>query len=492
MQRARKRKNSYATLTVSDVLLPLLTMTLLGIADLSLPHSLGFPNVGFLPYLLLLLLLGVFKGYWAASVGIFYSSALIALLLPAVDGWLDLPARRNDLLETELEMALQLALALGVLYLLVSAVYRKERKILEQESRLMEAKAEGLRRSRENQTLMDAIMQLRDRFAVDSSSITTLYHQIPHLYAQQLPDVYRGLLHSIQVMTQAARVGIFEFVEEELSLVCRDFLTESEDAAPPARLDLSTSIEGWVVRREQLFSMKRLLTDPELRGLDDGRAVLCGPIRSGRRLWGVVTVEEMPFTSYNEYTEKAFELILALAGPAIENAVPQLFAELSEASTPGKTLRAHEQFHGFLFQELEIASSTGVDVALMLIEIANVEELAPSDRQQAVAGQLVEQLSELVADITGGASALFRFERENQLAALLPSRHASDFGYISRQVVEAVSSRAWNADGEAVFPEILIGFAQASESKYAVQPLVGHARRLLERQLRQYRKVRGG
>ncbi len=492
MQRARKRKNPYATLTVSDILVPLIAVTLLAAADLFLPHSLGFADVGFLPYLLLLLLIGVLRGYWAASVGLLYTSALISLLLPAVDEWLALPAQQTNLLKTEIETALHLAVALTVLFILVSAVHRKERKILEQEARLLEARENELRMSRENQTLMDAIIQLRDRFAVDSSSITTLYHQIPHLYAQQLPDVFRGLLQSVQVMTKAARVGIFEFVEEELSLLCRDFVTESEDTAPPARLDLSTSIEGWVVRREQLFSMKRLLNDSELRSLDDGRAVLCGPIRSGRRLWGVVTVEEMPFTSYNEYTEKAFELILALAGPAIENAVPQLFAELSEADMPGETLHAYEEFHDFLYRELDSASSTGVDVALMLIEIANIEELAPPDRRQAVAKQLVEQLSEVVSDITAGVSALFRFERDNQLAALLPSRHASDFGYISRQVVEAVSSRAWNADGEAVFPEILIGFAQASESEYAVQPLVGHAERLLERQLRQYQKVRDG
>lgn len=490
MQRARKRKNPYATLSFWDVLIPFLAVTALGGLDLFIPHALGFAGLGYLPYLLLLLLLGAFRGYWAASVALLYTSPAIAFFLPALDRRFDLPAGEAEVLTDSLEAGVLLFLALVTVFLIITTLHRKTREIDEQSARLLEARENELRQNRENQTLMDAIIQLRDRFAVDSSSITTLYHQIPHLYAQQLPDVYRGLLQSVQVMTKAARVGIFEFVEEELSLLCRDFVTESEAAAPPARLDLSTSIEGWVVRREQLFSMKRLLHDQELRSIDDGRAILCGPIRAGRRLWGVVTVEEMPFTSYNEYTEKAFELILALAGPAIENAVPQLFAELADAGLPGETLHGYEEFADFLYRELESASSSGVDVSLMLVEIANLEELAPPDRQNAIARQLVEQLAETVSDITGGVSALFRFESDNQLAVLLPSRHASDFSYVSRQVVEAVSSRAWNADGEAVFPEILIGSAQASESEYAVQPLVGHAERLLERQLRQYRQVK--
>jgi GGDEF domain-containing protein len=470
----------------------LITVTLLGVVDLFLKHPLGFSGSGYAPYVLLLLLLGAFRGYWAAGVGLLYASPMVVVLLPVVDGRFDLPAGEAAFLNGSVEAALLLFLSLVTVLVVITVMHRKAQEIDHQAARLLEARENELRQNRENQTLMDAIIQLRDRFAVDSSSITTLYHQIPHLYAQQLPDVYRGLLQSVQVMTKAARVGIFEFVEEELSLLCRDFVTESEATAPPARLDLSTSIEGWVVRREQLFSMKRLLNDPELRSIDDGRAVLCGPIRSGRRLWGVVTVEEMPFTAYNEYTEKAFELILALAGPAIENAVPQLFAELADADRPGETLHGYEEFADFLHRELESASSTGVDVSLMLIEIANLEELAPSDRQKAVGRQLVEQLAQTVSDITGGVSALFRFKSENQLAVLLPSRHASDFGYVSRQVVEAVSARAWNADGEAVFPEILIGSAQASESEYAVQPLVGHAERLLQRQLRQYRQVRNG
>lgn len=428
----------------------------------------------------------------AAGVGLLYASTVVVLLLPALDRRFDLSAGEAEFLNGNMAAAVLLFLGLLTVFVVTTAMHRRSNEVGHQAARLLEARERELRQNRENQTLMDAIIQLRDRFAVDSSSITTLYHQIPHLYAQQLPDVYRGLLQSVQVMTKAARVGIFEFVEEELALLCRDFVTESEATAPPARLDLSTSVEGWVVRREQLFSMKRLLHDPELRAIDDGRAVLCGPIRSGRRLWGVVTVEEMPFTAYNEYTEKAFELILALAGPAIENAVPQLFAELADADLPGETLHGYEEFGDFVYRELESASSTGVDVSLMVIEIANMEELAPGERQSAVARQLVEQLAQTLSDITGGVSALFRFEADNQLAVLLPSRHSSDFSYVSRQLVEAVSARAWNADGEAVFPEILIGSAQASESEYAVQPLVGHAQRLLQRQLRQYRRVKHG
>lgn len=491
MQRVRKSQTPLAGIGLLDLVLPPAILSLVAAADLVLPHPVGFSELGYLPYFLVVLLLAIYRGFWAATVGLVYTSLLVAHGLPLIDELLDLPAISGANRELSLLEGGILFLSILLIYLAAAEMHRRERKLAEREIEALEARETELRQSRENETLMDAITQLRDRFAVDSSSITTLYHQIPHIYAQQLPDVYRGVLQSVQVMTKATRVGIYQFEEQELALVCRDFITDRETTAPPPRLELSTSIEGWVVRRERLFSIKKLMGDPELRSLDDGRVILCGAIRAGRQLWGVVTVEEMPFTAYNEYTEKAFELILALAGPAIENAVPPLFEELADEESGG-VLRGYEAFQEFLQRELESASSAGVDVALMLIEIANLEELADEQRQGAVAEQLVEQLSETVSEITGGVSALFRFKKASQLAVLLPSRHTADFSYVSRHVVEAVSSRAWNADGEAVFPEIMIGFAQASESDYAVQRLIGHAERLLSRQLKQYGRVRDG
>lgn len=492
MHKEPKRKTSHSTPTCIDLIIGVVAVGILSLVDLLLPHTLTFSQAGFLPYLLAILLLGLYRGYWSAGFGLLSSSVSIVFLLPAVERRFDFPATlpKSDL-PLGVSESLLLLLGFMAIYLTITELHRRERRILAGNDELHEAKEQQLRRDQENRTLIDTVVQLRDRFAVDSSSITTLYHQIPHLYAQQLPDVYQGIIQSVQVMTKATRLGIYEFVEEELALICRDFVTQDESSAPPARLDLSTSLEGWVVRREQLFSIQRLVSDKELRRIDEGRVILCGPVRTGRRLWGVVTIEDMPFTSYNEYTEKAFELILALAGPAIDNAVPPLFAELSPAETPGELLRGYEEFQDFLNREVQSAESTGVDLALLLIEVANLEELAVSGRQEAVAVQLVEQLAELVSEITGGVAALFRFKERNQLAALLPSRHAADFSYISRHIVEAVAERAWNADGEAVFPEILIAFAQASESNYATQTLIGHAERLLLRQANQYRKARG-
>lgn len=491
MYRAEHSRNSYALPSWPDILAAVVVPAMVATANLLLPRYPGFPQLGFSPYLIALLLLGVYASFWAAAGAMVVSAAAITVILPALDRRFGLPLLSTPL-PLPLEESLLLTATLAAVMLALASIHRRDRRLAEQAGEISEAEEQERKLTRENETLLSVVVELRDRFALDNSSITTLYHQIPSLYAHQLPDVLRGLAESVRIMTRAGRLGVYEFVEEELALVCKEFITDSETTAPPPRLELSRSIEGWVVRREQLFSIKRLLIDPDLRALDDGRVIMCGPIRTGRRLWGVVTVEEMPFSAYNDYTEKAFELILALAAPAIENAVPPLFAELAAESEDGSSFRGYEEFDPFFKRELESAESTGVDFALMLMEVVNLEELGSQERQPVIAEELNAQLATLIADITGGVSAIFQYKERNQLAVLLPAMHSSDFSHLSRQIVEAVSDRAWSADGEAVFPEILIAYATASESDYALQPLIAHTERLLARQSKQYRSLSHG
>jgi len=87
------------------------------------------------------------------------------------------------------------------------------------------------------------------------------------------------------------------------------------------KLPVNESIEGWVVRNNLVFSARMLVNYANLRKMDQGRNIMAFPISFGKAVWGVLNIEEMPFSKFNLYTEKILGALIDLGSPSIEKTV---------------------------------------------------------------------------------------------------------------------------------------------------------------------------
>ena len=141
---------------------------------------------------------------------------------------------------------------------------------------------------RQVRALQSANSELEERISRQEDSITSLYSQVQVLNSLNLAKALQAILEMVRRFIGATRCSIWEHRQEAKSLALVASIGGGEGAT--GMLPDESSIEGWVVRNNMMFSVKMLLTNEPLAKLDTGRNIMTLPITAGRRIWGVLNI----------------------------------------------------------------------------------------------------------------------------------------------------------------------------------------------------------
>lgn len=451
--------------------------------DATLPHAFGFLEVGILPYLVLVASFAMFSGVVAAL-----STALAVLgwlmwLGPLVITQLGLAATVRPLIELSVGVRYGSFILILITFWGAMRFARLRLELQQSRTRTAEAIQQHDLAAAQAKALEKSLRHLYNRIASESSSITVLYEQLESLYSFDQNTVLQAALAAARLLTGATSCAIYQFREQSLQLYRRAVWPPRDQDRYQPQVDVATSILGSVVRSGQLFSIRHLVSDPELRKIDDRRTILCAPIIVRDQMWGVLTIGAMPFIRYNEYSEKALQVTAALAAPALEQALPTLMSADParaeglpvEDSAVAATVLAHERLRPELVATVTSAQEDGYQVALLLLALNVVPWLEDG-------GELARTIGLAIAQGTPRNVTVYERADNCQLAIVAVSADHHTAAHLALRMLELVGQRAWTVQDETVLPQPLVGFSTTTQCGYNVDRLLQHAELMLRLQ----------
>jgi hypothetical protein len=429
----------------------------------------GFLGSDALPYLVAPLFVAIVHGVYGGAVSLAASTLVLFFLVPMVlpfPGGLD--AFRAALIGRAL---IPTAFFMpGVLVLgLIRDSYESSAKKLRDRFRKIVRKYHLL--IKETQALVDINRVFEERIAGQTESLNALYSRIERFNTNDLDTVIREYLEAVGFFTKADKLSVWRLESGEGSLVRRADIGW-KIGEEPRRIHIEGTIEGWAVRNSCVFSLRMLLQFENLARIDRKRNILTMPIKCGKFVWGVLNIEEMPFSRYNATAESNIALITALAQPAIQRATEYESRILSTGADAITGLPVYSQFRLALTEETMAAEqSRGIS------EIANFGELSksfPEDEIRALIPPIIKRIS---GPEWSGAT-YYSYKRNSQFAVIAPGLDRDGASLFCLEALGAINSATWTIGGKHLDLEMVFGFA-SRQSRMGPDDIIKEAEDML-------------
>jgi diguanylate cyclase (GGDEF)-like protein len=454
----------------------------IGAVNLFFADNPGFFRGSFNPYLLLALIVAAYYGKYYGLLSLAISTLVIGLPLPWALDFLR-PGTWDRSYWTYLRAVAPAPLAATlvsayILGLIRDAHVGRLAKAKERVRRFSRQKGELTKQKRILETIN---RELEQRVSRQQDSITALHSEMQELYSVNLDKAMETILSTVQRFSAASALSIWEARREdkELRMVANRGWEEGDSR--PTVLSAESSIEGWVLRNNTVFSIKMLGQYENLRKMDRGVNIMTLPVFAGRKIWGVLNIAEMPFAKYNSYTEKLVTMILALAAPALERAV-EYEAVITQAEVhPVTGLPAFAQFFSLLNETLRRARRNRETLSVLILELTNFDTLSESfGRRNAL--QLISQLAGQMVILSRNKANIFHYKNENQIVLLYPHLDYDGASQFSLEALNTINGNEWTLNEQTVYLEVMLGYASLSEEQVEAEGLLQIAENILEMQ----------
>lgn len=442
---------------------PILVSLLVVSLDALLSPQLGFLSLGAMPYLALLVVVAAVAGGGAAIVA---ATALFALLTGGatyLESVADISLRGVDAGTLTAEQRVGLVLGLLITAAVIHSRSSLSATVAQAQERAREARDSAETMRGEAAAMETSLRDLYNRHAVEHRSISGLGEQLSRFQSLDRATVLDATLSATRLMTGAEGVAIYQVDEATLQLTRQAVWPEQNQARYAPTLDIASTIEGWVVRTNQMFTLRYLTEQPELAKIDHGSTIIAVPIRTRGRTWGVLVVGDMPFLAYNQTAEVSLEVVAALAAGGVEQsfgaAATVVPADTAPEDTPEESL-LHEP--DVLQPDLERMVAAGGQVSLFIVELRGYARhpLALSHDKQR---QLVETVCDRLYLLTSGAARLYRYQLASQFVLVGANLGYDAAPYFLLRILETIGGEAWSVEAETILPEALVGFASTHD-----------------------------
>lgn len=347
---------------------------------------------------------------------------------------------------------------------------------------LRRAASEKERLGREVKALVEVNRELEERVLRQQESITSLFSRIRDLKAQSVGEALTVLLDMVCQYSWASKASVWSYRPVESYLDCEASVGWDEDERSLVRIPVGESIEGWVARNNLLFSARMLVNYANLRKMDKGRNVMAFPISFGKTVWGVLNIEEMPFSKFNLYTEKILGVLIELSLPALERTITGERLMLTEIH-PHTGFPLQSVLRRRMDQWTVGPEYRGSTFSVIVLELSGFESMVAGFGEDKSYALLKKWMAEIQA-LSGNAIEVFHYLKEGKIALFYPQIDYDGTALFCLELITMLNGQSWEIDGRAVPMDILMGYANNGKGDLDADSILAAAEDVLARQKR--------
>jgi polysaccharide biosynthesis protein PelD len=469
--------NTKKNIIIEAVSLPII---LFAVNMFLFPDNPGFSSLYGIPYLTAALFFAAYGGLLPGTITLALSALLIALPAPFLLRLLEGSAVQgywNGLFEQTM-VPLSVSLLLIYVFSMLHKGYTDSNRRLLAKLKTMGQTKHLL--SNKAKALEQVNSELEERISRQQESITALYNQIKKIKAVSVSAVIEVLIETVRIFTKAEQLSVWRYstVDNRLKLTGSEGWKSDESAF--TEISSQDSIEGWVLRNNQFFSIRMLLQYENLRKIDQGRNILTIPIHFKTRIWGILNIEKMPFNKYNLYTEQLLFIIVSLIEPSLENAVEYESLIRKEEIDAVTGLPLFSSFYRMLEEELNRTSLEQGKLSVIIVELINYPELTREFSHEKT-HLLLSSIAKAVQDSTQSQGQAFHYKEENQLAFIFSNLDYDGASLFCLEILGKMNAPDWVIDYTDVSLEVIVGYSSYAGDETA-EEIIDKAENLLHMQ----------
>jgi len=310
----------------------------------------------------------------------------------------------------------------------------------------------------------DIIRELEERVTRQRTSLNLLYDRIQEVDCLDTSKSISNLMDTLVHFTEADRLSLWVFDNRESVLKLKMRKGAGSGEQGPEVLSLKDTIEGWVFRNNQLFSIRMALDYDTLARLNTENSIICCPVVLDNRTWGVINIESLPFVKYSSYTENLIQIIISLAQPALKRALDFESLLMGEEENEYTGLPQFTQLYRVLEKSRFEEEGTYNSASLLILELQNYRELVDRFGLQHIQSMQAELLKEL-ADRQPNQPELFHYREEHRMAIFIPHLDYDGCSLFCLESVEYINNRQWEIEGQKLSLDINLGYASSGTSE---------------------------
>jgi hypothetical protein len=331
---------------------------------------------------------------------------------------------------------------------------------------------------KQNDVLEKVNLVLESRVSSQRDSITLLHDQVRKLASLNLEQALKTILETVAQFTGMTAGVIWTLDEEKKHLVPVAEWGWSADEIRDVTLDPETTIEGYVLRNRKPFSVRMLMDNAEFDRFDSSRTILTLPIIIGAKSWGVLSVEDIPFERYSQYTETILAVLLSLSEPYLRQITEYETLNSQNEVDPETGRPLFSILYKTLESDLERFRHEPGFVSLVIVEISNYSDLTEKWSREQVKN-LLFSLKDDIDKVKSMKSKAFHFKEDSQLVLLVYDLDQDGTSFFCLDLLAMFSGYHFDIGEERVPVELIIGFSSSSQSGASVDSMIDTADHLL-------------
>lgn len=469
------RVNSKPVSYLEAVLLPVLAFVI----NLFFPGDPGFASLHFLPYIAPALFMAVYEGLGIGFLSFGVGTVLIYLGFP-LERYLFNGEPINAVYWASLlkRSVVPFPTAIVLLYSfgLIRRFYTRSLTALKDRfRRAIKLQHTSRKKSR---ALEKVNVELDERLSRQQESITSLYNQLKRIDTLSVSNTINTLLETVRLFTRTTKASVWQYWPTNHSMKLAAQIGWKAEEKQDTEIPVEGTLEGWVYRNNQLFSVRMLLQYENLRKMDRSGNIIIMPINIKKKSWGILSIEDLPFEKYNLYTERVLYIIISLLEPALERSIEyETFVEKEERDSE-TGLPLFSSFYRFLEEEMKRMEIQRGTLCIVILEIANYSDLTAGYGEKEAAG-ILHQLVPVIEELTGNFAEIFHYKNRNQLGIVVPNLDYDGASLFCLEVLERINTGGFKAGDIAVNIEALVGYSTYSGTQ-TQDEMLSNAERLLE------------